>query len=199
MNDGENRESYPVGEGPKLPEDAQSSPDRVSLDGFQVLSDPDADFDGGALQEKEEWYVADASGNRQGPFTLGVLRTRVDLGELTPDTLVWRQTLSTWAPAGSVPEVASLLGAAASIAPPPLPKARKSRPWAVLDQVFSDPVVIRAVGRGSLAAGVVTLMLSLALSYWGYTWFTGSAILFAVWVGCEAAGAMLEAMAELKR
>jgi hypothetical protein len=199
MNDGENWKSYPTGEGPKLPEGAQSSPDRVSLEGFPVLSDLGADFDGVAPREKEEWYVADASGNRQGPFTLGVLRTRVDLGELTSDTLVWRQPLSAWAPAGSVPEVASLLGAAASIAPPPLPKARKSGPWAVLDQVFSDPVVIRAVGRGSLAAGVVILMLSLALWYWAYTWFTGSVVLLALWINAEAAGAMLKAMSEFKR
>jgi hypothetical protein len=199
MSDGENPETYPLEEESSLDKDPETTPDPFSLDGLQVVPNMD---DGSAElppQEKGEWYVADASGNRQGPFNLEVLRTRIELGELGPDTLLWRRGLSGWTPAGSVTEVASLLAAEGSIAPPPLPKVRKSPAWKVLNQAFSDHVLIRMVGRLSFVASVVIVMVSLGLWYWGYTWFTGSLILFAVWVNCEAAGAMLEAIAELKR
>ncbi len=61
-----------------------------------------------------------AIGGRQaGPFDFGLLASKVGSGELTRETLVWRQGMTNWAKAGEVPELAALFTAA----PPPVPGA----------------------------------------------------------------------------
>jgi len=45
----------------------------------------------------------------QGPFDVVALKARVADGSLTADTLVWREGMANWAPAGQVEEVAGLL------------------------------------------------------------------------------------------
>jgi hypothetical protein len=45
------------------------------------------------------------------------LSARIAAGELTRETLVWREGMPAWAAAASVPDVAALFGAV----PPPLP------------------------------------------------------------------------------
>lgn len=62
------------------------------------------------------FYIA-PNNAQQGPFTLDALRQRVASGELTPDTLAWREGLAAWAPASQVPELSGLFAAV----PPPLP------------------------------------------------------------------------------
>jgi membrane protease subunit (stomatin/prohibitin family) len=52
-----------------------------------------------------------------GPFDLNTLTAKVRDGSLTRATLVWKQGMSSWAPAETVPELQALL---ASV-PPPLP------------------------------------------------------------------------------
>lgn len=63
-----------------------------------------------------QWYVA-IDGQQAGPFALGALPEKVAGGQLTPDSLVWRDGMATWQPAGQVSELGSLFGAT----PPPLP------------------------------------------------------------------------------
>lgn len=59
-----------------------------------------------------------AINNQQaGPFDSGGLRAKVAAGELTRDSLVWKQGMANWAPARDVAELAALFSAA----PPPLP------------------------------------------------------------------------------
>jgi len=68
------------------------------------------------LPTQPAYHIA-VGGQQQGPFTMEALRTCVQDGRLTRQTLVWKQGMAQWTPAGQVPEVAALFGAT----PPPLP------------------------------------------------------------------------------
>ena len=59
-----------------------------------------------------------AVNNQQvGPIPAADLPARIGSGELTRETLVWREGMPSWVPASTVPDVAKLFGAT----PPPLP------------------------------------------------------------------------------
>ncbi len=64
-------------------------------------------------------FYAAAGGVQAGPFDLVALGRKAHAGEITAATLVWRQGMPQWTPAGAVPELAALFPAA----PPPLPAA----------------------------------------------------------------------------
>ncbi len=57
------------------------------------------------------------NGQQVGPLTMDELARRVGMGEVKPDTLVWKQGMAQWAKAIEVPEVASLVART----PPPIP------------------------------------------------------------------------------
>ncbi|HET6876022.1 MAG TPA: SPFH domain-containing protein [Jatrophihabitans sp.] len=63
-------------------------------------------------------------GKQVGPVQRADLPARVASGELTRETLVWKQGMPAWAPAGDVAELASLFAAT----PPPLPPQPPSVP-----------------------------------------------------------------------
>jgi membrane protease subunit (stomatin/prohibitin family) len=63
-------------------------------------------------------YFAAINGQQAGPFDLGAFQQRVGAGEITRDTLVWKQGLGDWVRAGDVAELAKVF---ASV-PPPMPK-----------------------------------------------------------------------------
>lgn len=56
-------------------------------------------------------------GQQAGPFGREELAAKMRSGEISGDTLVWKQGMPNWAAARDVPEIAGLLGSA----PPPLP------------------------------------------------------------------------------
>jgi membrane protease subunit (stomatin/prohibitin family) len=62
-------------------------------------------------------FFAAYDGAQAGPFGLDALRTDAGAGKLTRGTLVWRDGMAAWTPAGEVAELATLFPAA----PPPLP------------------------------------------------------------------------------
>jgi membrane protease subunit (stomatin/prohibitin family) len=62
-------------------------------------------------------YFLGVNGQQVGPVTIAELPARIASGELTPDTLVWREGMAEWTRAGDVPEV----NAAFPASPPPLP------------------------------------------------------------------------------
>ena len=64
------------------------------------------------------YYVA-VNGQQSGPFDMNTLSTMVANGQLTKDTLVWKQGMPAWAAAGTVQELSALFGAV----PPPMPSA----------------------------------------------------------------------------
>ena len=55
-----------------------------------------------------EWFVA-LDDSPQGPFSIVALQDKIREGVLTVETLVWRDGLSDWVPAGTVDTVAALL------------------------------------------------------------------------------------------
>jgi membrane protease subunit (stomatin/prohibitin family) len=68
------------------------------------------------LPPQDQWYLG-AGGQRLGPFGADALAAQVQGGTLTPATLVWKNGMAQWIPAGQVPELAPILGSV----PPPLP------------------------------------------------------------------------------
>ncbi|GGO79683.1 SPFH domain-containing protein [Nocardioides deserti] len=63
-----------------------------------------------------QWYVA-FDGQQAGPFAAAALPAKVAGGQLSAETLVWRDGMAAWQPAGQVPDLAGLFAAT----PPPLP------------------------------------------------------------------------------
>ncbi len=56
------------------------------------------------------------NGQQAGPFDMATLSGMARSGQLTPQSLVWKQGMATWAAAGQVPEFTSILSG-----PPPMP------------------------------------------------------------------------------
>ena len=63
-----------------------------------------------------QFYVA-VNGQQSGPFDMAVLQQMVQSGQLTRESLVWKQGMAAWDTAGQVAELTSVFGAV----PPPLP------------------------------------------------------------------------------
>lgn len=68
------------------------------------------------LPSAAAFFVA-FNGQQAGPFEMTALAEHARAGQLTRETLVWKQGMAAWVGAGQVPELASVFGAA----PPPLP------------------------------------------------------------------------------
>ena len=62
-------------------------------------------------------FFAAIGGQQAGPFDMGNLQQHASQGQLTRDTLVWKQGMAGWTPAGQVQELNALFGSV----PPPLP------------------------------------------------------------------------------
>ena len=87
--------------------------------GMQQPQQQQAPAQGGApppLPQAAGFFVA-MGGQQAGPFDLNALQQHVQSGQLTKDTLVWKEGMANWTAAGQVPELSNLFGAA----PPPLP------------------------------------------------------------------------------
>jgi membrane protease subunit (stomatin/prohibitin family) len=72
-------------------------------------------IDGVTLLPPLQLFVA-VNGQQTGPFDLAILQQMVQSGQLSRDSLVWKQGMAAWAPAGQVDEVSSVFGAT----PPPV-------------------------------------------------------------------------------
>ncbi len=68
------------------------------------------------LPQQTQWYAA-TNGQQAGPFGQQDLQQQAQAGAITRETLVWKQGMANWTPAGQIPELASLFAQA----PPPLP------------------------------------------------------------------------------
>jgi membrane protease subunit (stomatin/prohibitin family) len=69
------------------------------------------------LPQAAQFYLA-VNGQQAGPFPVDALKQQAAGGQLTPETLVWKQGMANWTPAGQVVELSGLFGAA----PPPIPQ-----------------------------------------------------------------------------
>ena len=68
------------------------------------------------IPQQSQYFVA-VNGQQTGPFDMGTLTQKIQRGEVTRESLVWKQGMSNWEQAGSVGELANLFGAV----PPPIP------------------------------------------------------------------------------
>jgi membrane protease subunit (stomatin/prohibitin family) len=68
------------------------------------------------LPTQLQLFVA-VNGQQTGPFDNAVLQQMVNSGQLTRETLVWKQGMASWMAAGQAPDLVALFGSA----PPPLP------------------------------------------------------------------------------
>ena len=68
------------------------------------------------LPQASAYFVA-LNGQQSGPHAVDVLRQQAGAGGLTPETLVWKQGMAAWTPAGQVDELSGLFAGG----PPPLP------------------------------------------------------------------------------
>ena len=69
------------------------------------------------LPNAAAWFVG-VNGQQAGPFDLSALSAKAASGELTRDSLVWKQGMAGWVAAGTVGELSGVFGAV----PPPLPQ-----------------------------------------------------------------------------
>ena len=60
-------------------------------------------------------------GQQAGPFDLNALQQQARAGQMTRETLVWKEGMAAWTAAGDVAELASVFGATPPPVPPPLP------------------------------------------------------------------------------
>jgi membrane protease subunit (stomatin/prohibitin family) len=68
------------------------------------------------IPQTVSYYVA-VNGQQTGPFDMNVLKQKVLSGELTRDSMVWKNGMAAWSAAGTVAELNSVFGQV----PPPLP------------------------------------------------------------------------------
>ena len=62
-----------------------------------------------------------ANGQTMGPFSLAQMQSGAQAGQINGDSLVWCQGMASWAPAKTVPALASIFQAAPPPPPPPPP------------------------------------------------------------------------------
>lgn len=62
------------------------------------------------------------NGQSYGPYDMATLQQHISGGQVTRESMVWKQGMANWLPAGKVPELGNLFG------PPPLPPSGGSTP-----------------------------------------------------------------------
>ena len=67
------------------------------------------------IPQPVQWFAA-VNGQQVGPLDGNALAQQVQAGQITRDTLLWKQGLASWTPAGQIPELGGLFAA-----PPPMP------------------------------------------------------------------------------
>jgi membrane protease subunit (stomatin/prohibitin family) len=73
------------------------------------------------LPQPGQYFIA-INNQQTGPLTLDALKQHVQNGQLTQETLIWKQGMTAWTAAGGVLELTSIFGSA----PPPLPDQAQS-------------------------------------------------------------------------
>jgi len=98
------------------PQDAQGAPAPAGPSQGQQAPQAPGPAGPPPLPAQSQWFVG-VDGRQQGPFDADDLAAQARAGSLTGSTLVWRNGMPAWSPAGEVAELASVLAAV----PPPLP------------------------------------------------------------------------------
>ncbi|MCH2207531.1 MAG: SPFH domain-containing protein [Lentisphaerales bacterium] len=67
-------------------------------------------------------FHVSVNGQSYGPYDMNTLKQHISGGQVTCDSMVWKQGMANWLPAGQVPELGNLFG------PPPLPTTEGTMP-----------------------------------------------------------------------
>lgn len=67
------------------------------------------------LPQTANYFLA-INGQQQGPFDVNTIVVQIQGGQITRDTLAWKQGMPTWSPLGTLPEFANMFG----VCPPPI-------------------------------------------------------------------------------
>jgi len=126
-------------------------------------------------------YFVSINSQQSGPFDTAGLRQLISNGQLTRDSLVWKEGMANWAAAGIVTELAPLFPAG----PPPLPTSSSPPPLPSEQQPASQPMQGGPWGGHPVAAGFVNTFFGI----WSFTNddFSGGILT----VGLEAGGITL--------
>lgn len=73
------------------------------------------------LPQAPKFFVS-INGQQAGPFDTNALRDHLNSGQVTRDSLVWRQGMAAWTRAADVSDLASLFADAPPPLPPPMPR-----------------------------------------------------------------------------
>ena len=73
-------------------------------------------------------YFVSINNRQSGPFDTAGLRQLIGNGQLTRDSLVWKEGMANWTTAGTVEELKPLFAASPPPLPPPLPSEQPQQP-----------------------------------------------------------------------
>lgn len=159
---------------------AEDSPDHGFTDDWAVLTDADVE----TLSLVDGWYYL-ADQNNVGPVAVGEIQDLLRSGALPADTFVWHATLTDWAPAHQIAEMAvarstAQVAVAASSEPQPASRAAAASLIFGILGILMLPIIggVVAVVFGHLAIAAIrrgtakpesssTAIIGLVLGYAG--------------------------------
>jgi hypothetical protein len=146
------------------------------------------------------WYLGSPSGQREGPLPEAVVKQRLADGNLSPETLVWREGESGWAPARTVPELFVTRPGVPGM-PPPMPPNWTAVQADVVAQVttaLANPVFYRMAGWAAAGLAVLFLMASILLALWHHTWLIETGVFVVLFFVCQATAAILDSLRRIE-
>ncbi len=121
------------------------------------------------------WYYSKDRTNREGPVSTDELRARFLQGDLPPETVVWSQGMTDWAPITAHPELQSAEAPPPAMpTPPPQPAAPGAAPTGRVPPSFGG--WLRFVGIASIVMGILYCASCFGI-LWGVLLIIGGAAL----------------------
>ena len=191
------------------PDLEQESDDRSadSLEIYDVLSaeeprigDVEVSPDESA-EVADRWFFAPGGRARQGPVSFSALKQKAASRELARQDLVWREGMPKWKRADDVAGLFDDQPPGLGPQPPRLPPKAAPDLSRIVQALPAWPCSSDSLRLcGYVAAGLagLTLVISLILRYWGYTWFTGAVLFMLVFIVCQGMAAILDALNRLE-
>ena len=125
MNETERAKADAIAEAYKMAMQAQHSSVNQMIGGLSQAATPVAAVPNQAwgapppMPVAEVWYVS-LNGQQSPPLQMAQVQQYIQSGQVNAATMVWKNGLPAWAPAGQMPQLAPLFGAI-SPTPPPMP------------------------------------------------------------------------------
>jgi len=144
-------------------------------------------------EQAREWSYA-LDGAQLGPVTLSDLQTLIQYGSLAREDLVWKASMTQWAPASHVPELVPLFHKSQQqAATPSTDKPPKNKLAAILLALFLGGFGMHHFYLGNILRGILMLMLTIAEIYLALE-MDGRFVTGVSWITLTALIALLEAI-----